>query len=286
MPIFVRLGDRHVLIVCEVPGRASYWVGTWKDETFTPDSIAPRRLDLFNHYLSPTPHVTQDGQVITIGIIPEMRSSKDHWQAGWAHLYGIPRMLSLDAGKRLQQIPAPGDHRASRVVFSGRQVQLAEGAPNLLSSSAGTCLEVSVTFVRGQSKSVSLLMRRSPDMREQTVLRYEWSSGTLTLDRSASSLNTPVRRAVQSTHYELLKPDRLELRVFLDNSVLEVFVDGRDAFASRIYPTLKDSRGLAVSCEGGTTVVDSIQVSEIPAIATTGLTAESGTPDLTSLNRA
>jgi sucrose-6-phosphate hydrolase SacC (GH32 family) len=286
MPIFVKLGDRHVLIVCEVPGRASYWVGTWKDETFTPDAIAPRRLDLFNHYLSPTPHITQDGQVITIGIIPEMRSSKDQWQAGWAHLYGIPRMLSLDAGGRLQQVPAPGISSASRVIFSGREMQLPEGTPNLLNSTAGSCLEVSVTFARGQSKSVSILLRRSPDGREQTVLRYEWTTGTLILDRSASSLNTAVSHAVQSTHYDPLKPDRLDFQVFLDNSVLEVFVDRRDAFASRIYPALNDSVGVALSCEGGIAIVENIRVSEIPVIAFSNPLLKSGLPQLSSPMRS
>jgi beta-fructofuranosidase len=145
---------------------------------------------------------------------------------------------------------------------------------------------VSVTFARGQSMSVSILLRRSPDGREQTVLRYEWTTGTLILDRSASSLNTAVSRAVQSTHYDPLKPDRLDLRVFLDNSVLEVFVDRRDAFASRIYPSLNDSMGVALSCEGGTAIVENIRVSEIPAIASSTPLRKSGLPQLSSPKRS
>ena len=184
------------------------------------------------------------------------------------------------------KLPAAGISGSSRVIFSGREMQLAEGAPNLLNSTSGTCLEVSVTFVRGQSKSVALEMRRSPDVRELTVLRYEWATGTLILDRSASSLNTPVRRAVQSTRYDPLKPGRFDLQVFLDNSVLEVFIDGRDAFASRIYPALKDSMGLALSCEGGAAIVENIRVSEIPAIDSSTPLLKSAVPQPSFPNRS
>jgi len=38
-----------------------------EDETFTPRTATPRRLELFNHMLSPTPLITADGQVITWG---------------------------------------------------------------------------------------------------------------------------------------------------------------------------------------------------------------------------
>jgi hypothetical protein len=57
--------------------------------------------------------------------------------------------------------------------------------------------------------------------------------------------------------------------------VLEVFVDERDAFASRIYPTLAESTGLAVLCEGGSAIVDSIRVSQVPAIKASTAALES-----------
>lgn len=105
MPVFIKIGDRHVLIVCEVPGRASYWVGTWENDEFTVLSSTPQRLDLFNHFLSPTPYIDENGRVITIGITPETRASTETWQAGWAHLYGLPRELTLDTSGNLQQRP-------------------------------------------------------------------------------------------------------------------------------------------------------------------------------------
>jgi sucrose-6-phosphate hydrolase SacC (GH32 family) len=53
-----------------------------------------------------------------------------------------------------------------------------------------------------------------------------------------------VRRNRQVTSYASAEKNSLHLDVFVDRSVLEVFVDGRAAFAARIYPTLPGSLGV------------------------------------------
>ncbi len=40
--------------------------------------------------------------------------------------------------------------------------------------------------------------------------------------------------------------DRLQLRVFVDHSVLEVFANGRACLTTRIYPTRPDSLGIGL----------------------------------------
>jgi beta-fructofuranosidase len=250
MPIFVKLANDHALIVCEVPGRASYWVGSWNDETFTPYSSVPRRLELFNHLLSPTPFINNQGQVITMGIIPDERHPKECWAAGWAHLYSLPRVLSTEASGRLCQKPFEGIDRWGEQIASIPSISLLEGSAHALDHVSGTCLHLHVTFKRGESHSVSLLVGRAPDGQEQTEIRYEWETGRLTLDRSRSSLDPQVKRDVQQETYFPPKEDSIQLDVFLDHSVLETFVDDRAAFASRVYPTLSAANGVALGCRG------------------------------------
>jgi beta-fructofuranosidase len=263
MPIFVKVGDRHVLIVCEVPGRASYWVGTWKDETFTPISMEPRRLELFNHLLSPTPNSTADGEVITMGIIPDQRSPKECWRAGWAHLYSLPRRLSLDAEGRLQQKPWEGLAQWQSDPVTMSHIKLQDKLPNTLNGASGSCLHLRAILSRETSRGVEIILRRSPDDRERTVLRYEWEIGRLVLDRTKSSLNPEVRRDLQEVTYFPLRDTILDVEIYLDISVVEVFLDQRSAFASRIYPTLDDSQGLAIGCYGGEASVESITISQM-----------------------
>jgi beta-fructofuranosidase len=114
----------------------------------------------------------------------------------------------------------------------------------------GTCLHLHVTFKRGASHAVSLLVRRAPDGQEQTAIRYEWETGRLTLDRSRSSIDSQVKQDVLQETYFPPTDDVIQLEIFLDRSVLEVFIDRRSAFAARVYPTLSNSDGVALECMG------------------------------------
>jgi beta-fructofuranosidase len=128
---------------------------------------------------------------------------------------------------------------------------------------SGTALKLQVTLRRGNSESVSLHVRRSPDGRETTEIRYSWETGRLVLDRTASSLNPRVRRDMQEATYFPTIKDSIALTVFLDQSVLEVFVDERAAFATRIYPTLAGSDGIALACSGPGAVAGQIKAVRI-----------------------
>jgi sucrose-6-phosphate hydrolase SacC (GH32 family) len=263
MPIFVKLGNAHALIVCEVPGRASYWVGSWKDETFTPHTTAPRRLELFDHLLSPTPLIDEQGRVITMGIIPDERSPKECWKAGWAHLYSLPRVLSADASGHILQKPLDGIERWMQPIALPPDIALQEGELHVIENVAGVCLHVHATLIRGDSHSVSLLIRRAPNGQEQTEIRYEWEIGRLTLDRSLSSLDPQVKRDVQEATYFPPQDGAIRIDAILDHSVLEVFVDSSAAFAARIYPTLSDSHGAALQCTGHGAKATDIRIAEI-----------------------
>lgn len=263
MPIFVKVGDRHVLIVCEVPGRASYWVGDWKNEVFTPLAVEPRRLELFNHLLSPTPHVTGDGQVITMGIIPDQRSPQECWRWGWAHLYSLPRRLSIGPDGRLQQSPWERLVSWASDPVSLTPFKLRENIPDTLRGVSGSCLHLQATISRETSRVVEVWLRRSADDREGTVLRYEWEIGRLVLDRTRSSLDPEVRRDLQEVTYFPQRENVLAVDIYLDVSVVEVFLDRRAAFATRIYPTLPESEGLAFRCFGGDAKVESVTISRM-----------------------
>jgi len=110
---------------------------------------------------------------------------------------------------------------------------------------------------------VTLRVRSSPDEQEYTDIQYHWDIGRLILDRSHSSLDSMVKKDVQDATYFPDLKDVLGLDVYLDESVLEVFVDRREAFATRIYPTLATSTGVLVGSEGSNASIESITVARI-----------------------
>ncbi len=48
-----------------------------------------------------------------------------------------------------------------------------------------------------------------------------------------------------------MKPDEnLKLRVFVDKSVVEVFVNGKQCIAARVYPSRQDAIGVSLRSQG------------------------------------
>lgn len=266
MPVFGKIGDKHVLIVTEVPARDSYWIGTWKNETFIPDAVTPRRLELVNHYLSPSIRLDQQGRLVAIGIIPETRHRSEVFAAGWAHVYGLPRVMSLSSDGQLRQEPLPelAMLRESHQHFN--DVLVSSDAANALHGLEGESLEMVAEFVDCKAQRVGLKLRRSPDAQEETTIFYDTFDQTLNIDRSRSSVNPAVERNVRGGRLELRADESLALHIFLDHSVVEVFANGRATFTSRIYPTRPDSRGVDVFAEGGVARLKSLDVWSMKSI--------------------
>jgi len=111
------------------------------------------------------------------------------------------------------------------------------------------------------------MIRRAPNGEEQTIILYEWEKALLTLDRRKSSLDPMLKQDLQVTTYLPAEKDSLHLDVFVDRSVMEVFVDDRAAFATRIYPTLRNSGGVGFTSEGNGAKVEDVRIArmELPA---------------------
>ena len=56
---------------------------------------------------------------------------------------------------------------------------------------------------------------------------------------------------VQAAPFRLAAGEVLELRVFIDRSVIEVFANGRQSLTQRVYPTRADSIGVRLFAAGG-----------------------------------
>ena len=73
----------------------------------------------------------------------------------------------------------------------------------------------------------------------------------ITIDTSYSSLLPDVRsRAPETAPVFIARDESLKLRVFVDRSVVEVFVNGRQCVALRVYPGRQDSLGVSLRAQG------------------------------------
>ena len=73
----------------------------------------------------------------------------------------------------------------------------------------------------------------------------------ITIDSSrSSSLPDVTPRPPETAPVYLKKGEPLRLRVFVDRSVVEVFVNGKQCVAVRVYPTREDSVGVSLRSQG------------------------------------
>jgi sucrose-6-phosphate hydrolase SacC (GH32 family) len=295
MPVLEHLGqDRWIFAVTTVedraPARYLYWMGTWDGQTFTPDSAEPRPLDLINHMLSPAIHTEPGGRTVAMGIVPDTRSSESQLEAGWAHLYGMPRVWSLcDGGTRVCQAPAE-EVQALRGTFAGFEGVTVGQGTGYLPGIAGRMLELVVELDPGTATEAGVELLRSADGREVTRIGYDAAAGEVVLDLSRSSLNPAVfNRQRRTAAYAPPAGEPVRLHVFLDHSVIEVFVGGREAFSTRAFPSLRDAVGVDLYAVGGTATADvqtwelmearAVSAAGAPAAEAAGLTLRQSFPN-------
>ena len=100
-----------------------------------------------------------------------------------------------------------------------------------------------------------LKVRCAPDGSEETVVSLSVEPATIQIDFHKASLRDDLAYqqdlGVQSAPVDFKQGERVNLRVFLDRSVLEVFAGDRRYMAQRIFPTHSDALDVKLFSRGG-----------------------------------
>ena len=198
------------------------------------------------------------------GWIWEGLSKEARQAAGWAGLQSLPRELYLKPDGSLGNRPV-------QEIYSLREEQLKVHSPQVLDGGdydlhvTGECLEIILKITPAAGRC-GLKLACSGDGQEMTLVGYDASKRVLFIDRSRSSLSGAAQQGAQSANLEIGSNEDLELHVFLDRSVIEVFANERVSLTSRIYPTRVDSQGVKLFSESGKIKVSSLQIWQLKSI--------------------
>jgi beta-fructofuranosidase len=266
-PDFFALGDAYTLLVSVWDGRphnVAWFTGEYQDRRLR---ITNQGLvDVGRSFYAPQKLIDSAGRRVLFGWLRERRSVEQQVAAGWSGVMSLPRILSLLPDGSLGMTPAP---EVTRLRGRARQVaprRIEPGTAVALDSVAGDCLEIDITLEAGDATGLGLNVRCSPGGEEQTTIRFEPEEDRLIVDSTRASLNPEAQGAV---HAAALEPadEFLRLRIFLDRSVIEVFVNDRACITERIYPSRPDSLGIELFAEGGTARLRSLTAWEMGADA-------------------
>jgi sucrose-6-phosphate hydrolase SacC (GH32 family) len=264
MPVFEQLtNDVSILVVNPIGGkvskygepstRAVYWTGTWSNGTFKPFSRSPQFLDLVPGHLAPTVGRADDGSLRAIGIIDERRTPLAQQRAGWAHTFSLPRTWYLLADQRtLGQRPAPelAGLRAAAVV-DRPAVSIGREPVSLDPGHQAYELLLELEDPASVHGVLQLDVLASPDGREFTRLIFDPSHGAVVVDKSHSTLSADgegpqiLKGGYSAQAFGAMR----RVRVIVDGSTVEVFINDAAAYSVRSYPSLPSSTGIRMGTD-------------------------------------
>jgi len=251
LPYLVQFGRKYALFI----GRGNpYWIGEYDKETlsFTPDDPRTKSIDN-GHYYSFNLHMTDDK-----GPGGSRRRLMHGWVTGpasptstvpyWQGAHSIPRVVRLK-GDRIWQDPIPEIQmlRGKRHVFRDPEKK------DILHNLKGDTLEIMATFAPGNARMFGIKLRVSDDGKRFSRVYFDAATRGFGVDGQA------LERAPQDSYLRVGEP--VSLHVFLDRSIVEVYVNG-NAQTARMFPE-PNALGLAIFSEGGDAKLKALDIWEM-----------------------
>ncbi|KAI8895860.1 glycosyl hydrolase [Globomyces pollinis-pini] len=130
-------------------------------------------------------------------------------------------------------------------------------------------IDTELTIQNGMSPIFGFIVRANSKHEEETRIVYDQVKNEVRIIRQKSSLNRRMIHHDEVGPFELYEisndgirvdNEKLHIQVFVDNSIIEVFINDRFALTTRIYPTLDDSQLFGVFVEEPGVTFDSFVV--------------------------
>ena len=263
---FARIGDRWVLLHSPDGTQMRYYTGRFdlQSLTFEPETSGivdhaygpgndSRERGFYASNVLPAP----DGRLLLFAWVSGFRDGDgalymrrgEGRGRGWNGCVSLPRVLTLDAAGRLRQTPA-AELRQLRFAPASLSRLVLEDASRRVPGTAGNALEIGARLRPG-SAAASGLRLVAPSGHRDTVVAYD---GRI-LD--VAGTRVPLQRA---------PGEPLVLHLFLDRSVLEVFIDGGRECVTRVVDPLPEDLAVEVFAHRGRAVVESLNLWRLRSI--------------------
>ena len=252
-PDFFPLGDRHCLFY-STEGKVIWTTGHYDRKTHI---YTPEQSGLLDHgaYYAPKSFLAPDGRRILWGWIQERRPEAEYSAAGWAGMMSLPRVLTIGQDGRLRMSIA---EETQHLRQSEQQPQInGNGAASLLTEFTACCGELKLS-AKNTSDPFELQFATSDGNTRLQIKFDPRQSKQLAIDEQSLTLNTD--------------DDELHIHAFIDSSVIELFVNNREALTKRFYYDGTTARKLQVTWHGSAAALISCSAWQITPISRDRLT--------------
>jgi len=260
-PYFWPIGDRHILLFFSHISGGQYLLGDYDKER---DKFVTTSHGKFNHGpYGPAgvhaPSATPDGNG---GVITIFNMNPGKPTEGWDQIMTLPIRLTLEENDQLKIEPA-GDIESLR--YEHEQVEpmvLPANEEIVFENINGNAMEIIAEIDPQNAQQIELNVLRSPNREEYTRISFYKNRGYrdrdlgiqnsfITIESTYSSVLPDVQsRAPETAQLHLKDGETLKLRIFIDKSVVEVYANGKQYAAVRVYPGLDESTGVSMRSQG------------------------------------
>ena len=263
---FFPFGDRHMLLLhTHRPyGKCQYYIGRYQNERFTPERNG--QLSWLGSMLAgPETLIDDRGRRIFIGWIADARD----WQrTGWTGVMTLPWHFSPGPDNVLKIAPVEElailRHDEVRV----DEVRLAAGAEVTVDALASDCMETRMTLAPEDAAEFGIKLLCAPDGEEQTTVTYHRQAHEFVIDFANASTDPSLQYPHGTTRQVVPYSGAggvFDLVIFVDRSVIEIFVNNDLVLVQRVYPARDDSRQFKLFARGGALTVSHIVKWEMDA---------------------
>jgi beta-fructofuranosidase len=198
----------------------------------------------------------------------------------WNQIMTLPRRLTLASDDPLTSLyiePAGDIESLRREHVRVGPRTLPANTEVVFDEIRGNAMELEAVIVPNRANVIELDVLRSPHKEEYTRILFfkgrgnrhrEWGrlddrakkiDSVITIDASMASTLPDIRtRPPESGSLYMEPKEPLRLRVFVDKSVVEVFVNGKQCVAMRVYPGREDSLGVSLRSQGASAELRSL----------------------------
>ncbi len=191
----------------------------------------------------------------------------------------LPRRLSFEQEKL--KIEPTGNYQSLR--YNHRKVTktiLKADKEVSFDGIFGNAIEIIVEIDVSETNFIEFNVLKSEN--EITKIRYYHKRGynrgyrnkktnridsVLEIDSSRSTLATDIlTRPTESMQVEVNEGEVLKLHIFVDRSIIEVFVNNSDCACVRVYPDNPDSTGISIMSKGRDAILKSLDIWDMKKI--------------------
>ncbi len=304
-PYFWPIGGRYMLNFFSHMSGGQYLLGDYDKERdkFVVTSAGKYNHGAVSPGGVHAPSATPDGKGNII-IMFNMNPAKQ--TEGWNQIMSLPRRLTLISKDVIGQEPAVDLSSLHFGGKKMEGIRLPANKEIVLKGIKGNAMEIHAEIDMLNAQIVELNVLRSPDKEEYTRivvykdkgfsrgLDYQSTDGTVmmpadllvaltsqktyaksprlqqsyvSIESDHSSILPDVRLRPPETGSFVLDPEEnINLRVFIDKSIVEVFVNGKQCVAVRVYPGRDDSVGVSLKALGREALLKSLDAWQMKSI--------------------